>query len=224
MKKVLSAFTLAEVMLAVAVIGILAAVTVPAVTTKFQKDSMTMALKKTYNELEHNLTLLQSENYYKKGVSNSKLTSEEGVESFIRDSFAVSADCDANAEFSFSEYGGCFPRDMHRNIDGDSSKSISEINAKFYLLKSGAVLGILPYNALSGYAEVYIDVNGADKPNIGGRDMFTLRIYDDYSVDDISPAEIQNGTARHSDSDCKNQEFGFGCFSRIIENDWKMKY
>ena len=53
-------------------------------------------------------------------------------------------------------------------------------------------------------AKVYIDVNGSEKPNIGGRDMFTLYIYDDFSIDDkdITPDVIKTEMQKQQEKLC----------------------
>jgi len=49
--KTKQAFTLAEVLLTLAVIGVVAALTIPAVITKVAKDQYVVGLKKAYNTL-----------------------------------------------------------------------------------------------------------------------------------------------------------------------------
>ena len=59
-----------------------------------------------------------------------------------------------------------------------------------------------------------IDVNGTDGPNVGGRDLFAL--------------SIQYGTNKLIDrwlpANCGSEDFGYGCFAKIVEDNWEMNY
>ena len=75
--------------------------------------------------------------------------------------------------------------------------------------------------------KVFLDTNGSDAPNIGGRDMFTFNIYEDFSIDEISPDKIKNATANRETyfkNNCKTSYIGQGCFSKLINDKWKMNY
>lgn len=74
---------------------------------------------------------------------------------------------------------------------------------------------------------VYLDTNGPDTPNIGGRDMFTFNIYEDFSIDEVSPTEIKNATVNRNtlfDNNCKTSSVGKGCFNKLIIDKWEMNY
>lgn len=78
-------------------------------------------------------------------------------------------------------------------------------------------------------AKVYIDVNGPDLPNIYGRDMFTFNIYEDFSIDNISPVTIKynDATAERNTlfkNNCKTSTTGEGCFGKILNDNWQMNY
>ena len=61
--KHLLAFTFAETLLAVVIIGIIAAMTIPTLINKYHNDTLQISLKKQYRELEHNLTALQADTF-----------------------------------------------------------------------------------------------------------------------------------------------------------------
>lgn len=113
------------------------------------------------------------------------------------------------------------------------------------LLKSGTAICIIPADVShsggnrNGHyinpvadntpAVVYIDLNGPDKPNTGGKDMFNFRIYGDYTVDEIEPSIARSSaskTVRENlfKNNCKSSSVGTGCFSKIILDNWKIKY
>lgn len=59
--KIKSAFTLTEILIAITVIGVIVTITVPAVISRYQKDSMVVTLKKQYKYLSDALDSLQTE-------------------------------------------------------------------------------------------------------------------------------------------------------------------
>ena len=98
------------------------------------------------------------------------------------------------------------------------------------MLTSGAAVCMEPPSSDTP-ARVYIDVNGQDKPNIGGRDMFTLYVYDDFSIDeqDITPEIIKSGDPAGNretlfNNNCRTSYVGVGCFGKIINDNWKVSY
>ena len=58
-------FSLSEALIAIAIISIIAAITVPNVITSYQKQTFLTMLQKNYRELKDNLLILQTENYNK---------------------------------------------------------------------------------------------------------------------------------------------------------------
>ena len=62
--RLFSGFSLTEVMLSMAIVGIIATITVPVVTNHYQKQSLLTLLQKNYVELDNNLTTLQTENIH----------------------------------------------------------------------------------------------------------------------------------------------------------------
>ena len=242
------AFTLVEGLLAVTIVGIVAALTLPALISKYQKDSFAALLKKNYNELEHNLVSVHSNRFYRRNLYDSvlcrksKLVDDAGVKSlsslsvsdtagkFLRENYNISKDCQQDTTPCFaSEY-----MDLQGN-----SQNFTCSEGYSVTLKSGSALCIIPADtAHDGDAAsnieskpndtdviVHLDVNGSAMPNIGGRDMFTFYIYKDYSVDDLEYGVEKSLTKREAAaSTCESSAFGVGCLSKMILNNWKMDY
>lgn len=72
-KKYLLGFTVAEVMIAMAIVGVIAAITVPTIMANYQRQTLTTQFQKNYVDLEQNLTFLQAENYAKTNMYSSIL-------------------------------------------------------------------------------------------------------------------------------------------------------
>lgn len=222
--KHLLAFTFAETLLAVVIIGIIAAMTIPTLINKYHNDTLQISLKKQYRELEHNLTALQADTFYKstlqRSILNKKYTEAETVEAsagkFITEFYTLTTDCGTTAQPCFAS--------TYRSISG-ASADFECADGYSALLKGGAAICIVPASDTVDKARVVIDTNGTGAPNIGGRDMFDFYIYNNFSIDEISPADIKNNTGRNTvNAKCTSSPTGQGCLSRLIENNWEMNY
>ena len=87
---------------------------------------------------------------------------------------------------------------------------------------------------------MYIDVNGPKGPNIGGRDMFTMRYYNDGSIDvyTVTPecrtdetkcndnygsTPIEKREIRYSQV-CVTSANGDDCIGKLLNDNWIMNY
>ncbi len=153
------AFTLAEVLITLAIIGIVAALTIPAIVNKYQKLVFETRLKKTYAEFNQAVKLSEAENgemsLWEKptqgwvGAQNKKYF-EKYFKPYLK----------------FSKYCGldtgkkCYTNDYDNNAQ----------MIKFILNNGVAVVGT--WSSISFYWEV--DLNGLQKPNKAGVDMFAF--------------------------------------------------
>lgn len=221
-------FTVTEVVIAMGIIGVISALTVPVLIAHYQTQSLQLILKKTYGELRQNLDMFQTESYKKK-LYASNLSTLDGSRSvtdtagrFLLNYFRIAKDCETTAQPCFA--------DSYRSIDSATRTNFSCGNGYNVLLTSGVAVCMEPPSSDTP-ARVYIDVNGQDKPNIGGRDMFTLYVYDDFSIDeqDITPEIIKSGDPAGNretlfNNNCRTSYVGVGCFGKIINDNWKVSY
>ncbi len=250
MRKKMSAFTLTEVLITVAIIGIVAALTVPNVVKSYQKQFFETSVKKVYVDLQQNLTILQAENYRKKGLSKSILnrgkvkegdennkTVEDTAGKFLKQYYKINKDCGL-------EGSACFTEEYY-NIKGDNKARFTCSEGYSITLPSGVAMCLVPSRIETKTEEkctgmvciqervdqefpatVTIDINGSDEPNVGGRDMFTFNIYEDFSIDEVPPTETQRTKAREElyNNNCLSSPIGEGCFGKLLNDNWKMNY
>lgn len=201
------AFTLTEVMVAVGVVGIIAAMTVPTLMNNYQKRANAVQLRKVLNEVaaaadmyvtEEGKTHLKHTNIY---------SSKNNVNAFIRSKLKISKEC---ASANTSE---CFASN-YNSIDRTASGAFSCGGVSFLLTNSAAICAY-EVSSASSYVKFYIDINGNDRPNIGGRDMFMF-----YLSGDANVVPHLSGTV----PGCTNQKFGDGCFYQLSRNNWETNY
>lgn len=228
MKKKLLGFAFVEVLLAIAVVGIVAALTIPTLISAYQKDLMIMQLKKEYKDLEYSLTILQSDKFFNSNLYKSILnrnfvesgTVKDSAGQFLTKFYAIEQTCGTNPPQPCFAYN-------YKSISGKMEQFKCQ-DGFSVLLKDGVSICIIPATSSAENntpAIVYIDVNGPKEPNIGGIDMFSFNIYNDFSIDEISPEDIKNNKDRSQISAlCHNSTVGQGCLSKLIENNWKLNY
>lgn len=100
-----------------------------------------------------------------------------------------------------------------------------------YVIASGASIGI-SYRANGDVlCEFYVDVNGKKGPNIVGRDLFPIFLYNngliddnDFSSDNTAPMteEERNTNYAVCTNNLGNQ--WHGCFGKILNDNWQMTY
>ena len=226
-----TAFTLAEVLIVLAIIGVVAALTIPMLMNNYQKTQQVVALKKVYSQITEAIDrLVVDENVEKFSDTTLHDQTTADAKAFFKKYFRVSKFC------APEDYASCFS-DV-TSLDKSNFGSPAQ-DKTCVILKDGTsiCLGISDNGNLPPV--FVVDTNGLNKPNIGGRDIFSFDAYWDGSLDEIMPEDIAIGThicsgkgnketqcsARDSrKNQCETSVYGIGCFSRIIDDGWKMDY
>lgn len=222
-KKLFLGFTLAELIVAMAIVGSVAALTLPTVITNHQNKVMQISLQKAYRDLENNLEELYASNY-KTGFYQSKLTSVSGITDFLNNYYSISQKCSATPQPCFAaKYVSlnALSTEVAFSCEGGTSVQLKD-NTAICIIPATPAQAAKAENPDTGEkaqeakeavpANVYVDVNGNEPPNIGGRDMFMFQI-DNYTIVDNA-----------NESSCLTSSVGEGCLKKIINDKWKIKY
>ncbi len=197
--------------------------TVPALMQNHQRKTYVTQLHKVYNELNQALLQYQTD----KNALNIKeagLNSNEACAEFLKKYFKVVMDC-GNTQTP------CFAQ-SYKKMSGVSSGFNCSSNC--VSLASGAAVEMF-YGSYSSDAgdiiRISVDINGAQGPNILGRDAFLLFLYPNGSIDELvsdksllPPFEKEIREAEFDD--CTNSVSGawHGCFGKILNDNWEMNY
>ena len=226
------AFTLAEVLVTLGIIGVVSAMTVPTLMQNYQRQSYVTQLHKVYNEMSQALLRYQTD---KNAVNlrEAGLTSANAVNSFITTYLKVVKDCG-------NDFSACFGSD-YKKING-TSLSFGEASsaAGVFVLAGGQSIAIFSRNSDSqqysnSIATILVDVNGKKGPNIQGRDFYQMDIY---STDGgpVIDEMIWNVTTQPPFTEAqRNTQFNLycvaggsgnfhGCFGKILNDNWQMNY
>ena len=211
-------FTLAEVLVTLAIIGVVAAMTVPTLMQNYQKKSYVTQLHKVYNELNQVLVMYQTDKNAI-NLTEAGLTSTAALQNLVTSYMKVVSTCDSVTTPCFaSEYS-------YLNGSKISSSSYTS-NAKSYVLASGASIRPI-YSKPSTYkiANILVDINGPQGPNISGRDFFFLYLYSNGMLDDGPDNTSNNAPLTKEQREASNCQTSLnGCFGKILNDNWEMNY
>lgn len=170
------AFTLAEVLITLGIIGIVAAMTLPSVINKTQDKQFKVAYKKAYSSLSQAFLYMQAAGEY----LDTSVISDDGTgtmsnpnigENFkiISKYFEATKTCfDKNTTDCWELYNGeqaCISAAANNWVGCTSRNSYSFVDAS----------GMSWYLYSNVEYPVIVDVNGKKKPNKLGKDRFVLR-------------------------------------------------
>ena len=232
-------FTLAEVLVTLGIIGVVSAMTVPSLMQNHQRKTYVTQLHKVYNEVQQaSLQYMTDKNAI--NLREAGLTSRSAMLEFLTKYFKVVQQCEEGDVRT-----PCLA-DEYRNINGNSSiKNFTGWGAAACVTLSSGATVLIDYpslysNAVDGiksyYGHLLIDINGAQGPNIAGRDLFYTNFYDDGSIDEENATPeckktgVCNGTSLTDireelfNSKCKSSQYGEGCFGKILNDNWEMTY
>jgi Tfp pilus assembly protein PilE len=193
MRKVI-AFTLAETLITMTIIGVIAALTIPSLVNRYQQKSFDTAKAKFVSELSQGFTRYLAD----KNTNDLKYTpfaTANGKRSFFDNYFKSATKCGNTLD-------DCFAAD-YIDTNGTALAQMNTLCNDAYTLKDGASVCIMAKDGWDGkyydartkknenYLKVYYDINGKNKPNIFGRDYYVSNIVTDGSL-------IDNPAAPHS--------------------------
>jgi len=174
------AFTLAEVLITLGIIGVVAAMTLPTLVQKQQEKVAITKLKKAYSILSQAYYSAISEYgnssewehaEWEHGESRSSDGAIE-IANKLKPHFKVTKDCGINR--------GCFPAVIYKKIDGGDWYDIYNTDLVYKIkLSDGTIMGFESngntkcQNGLY-CAKVFVDINGSDGPNQAAYDMFSF--------------------------------------------------
>lgn len=194
MKKYIYAFTLAEVLITLAVIGVVASLTIPTLYNKYLEHQAVAAVKETYSLVAQAIKQWENEN----GCPGEAYKCEQGMDwqwgevypeeprlgwtKYLKVVGAHQIRWEAPPEWqNYQNY----------NMDGtpvpDASDRLGIHNAidgshmMDYLLANGVIIAASAYDNIS----IWMDINGRKPPNRIGKDQFPFgvgRVAGDYSI------------------------------------------
>lgn len=154
------AFTLTEVLLAVLIVGIIAALVLPAVVTKYQDKTFESAFNREVHSLQDSIDSLAA---VENQQSFYETTLAKTPETYMKKYLRVSKYCGASGK-------DCFGKFYSEYSDHEKKTYTPSYDGNCAILKNGTSVCL---NVNGGSIDMLIDVNGPKGPNVFGRDLRT---------------------------------------------------
>lgn len=217
-------FTLAEVLITLGILGVVAAMTLPALASKYKDKVLVSQAKKLYSETLNGIKMYTAKNYCANEsclFDTSKSIDEVNRELFKM--FEGATYCEQGNQKPLCQKYMVLSYKKLNNGYGQTGYSDS-ITQPFILLKSGAVIKILQQNEcprkyeskvrdengnFTGEVEIktteicaniYLDSNGPKGPNQRGADIFihTFNIYNKFGTDGLFKNVLTEGKLQYT--------------------------
>lgn len=221
-------FTLAEVLITLGIIGVVAAMTIPTLISKIQKQQIEAQLKENYSVIAQAMKLSEEEG----AISPQLVVNQQKVQAWFEEFMSKSL----KTEVVCYHKPGCWHKSgvvktlnnktpTYETNVGNGESVIGAISVTFRTAKgayfdldisgSAASQGLFGIDTSQNTLQFYVDVNGDRKPNIIGKDIFIMVYeYDKGLVpagNDRTPNEIKQN--------CE-QGNGYWCMKYIKDNGW----
>ena len=207
------AFTLAEVLVTLGIIGVVSAMTVPSLMQNYQRQSYVTQLHKAYNELSQALVRYQNDKNAI-NLTEAGLSSETAAQNFLKDYFKVVSECDTFTTPCFAA--------TYKTMGGSTiTDAYFQFNHKTYVLANGISLRPLYSKINDKILNIIVDINGQKGPNILGRDLFMIIIYNNGIIDTYSDGVVSAPLTK------EQREAGttiYKPFGQILNDNWEMNY
>ena len=171
------AFTLAEVLITLVIIGIIAAITIPIVMQNQEKAKLYSQFRKTYSTLNQAMNMSIALGTFPSGfdfqsLEGSKAKTQEFLDNYIKPYVKI---IDVQPCFGMET-----TNPMIKNLAGGNFANACALQSALsasdaLILQDGSVVAVLGSFGEKYAAELVIDVNGAKGPNTIGRDIHIVR-------------------------------------------------
>ena len=219
MKRILKAFTLAETLIALAIVGVIAVLTMPGVLSNFKKKVYVSNVQKVYNLFSDAGRKYMAANNVD-SLAETDLTNMAGVGEFLNNYFKVAKDCGVVNNDGID----CFAA-SYKNVGGNGAYEPAYKNRYCVVINTGAVIcmGSMSEDSddIHGLSNVIFDVNGAKVPNTKGLDLFAFEFYSDGKVSEGYDMQTK---LLSCDPEIGDGGYASGCFTKLRENNWVMDY
>ena len=207
------AFTLAEVLITLGIIGVVAAMTMPSLIQNYQEKATVTKLKKCYSLVSQAyVSILNDEGGSDTLQAGDDLEMMEKFGKYLK----YQKTCGRNK--------GCFPNVTYKSVTGNGYSKWEDdtTDRSRAILTDGTLImfnkSVITENENYIYAQIYVDINGFKGPNQLGKDFFYFYI----SPEKIVPAGAKALEEKNEDQKfTKNciQQNGYACAAWVIYNE-----
>ena len=227
------AFTLAEVLITLAIIGVVAALTMPTLITTCQKFITQVKVKKAYAIISQTTRMAEDDyghvSLWDLDEGESWPIAKKFTETYIIPYLKVNYTCKQNNNEKTCDY-------KMYGLNGKEYKNIYKNKTfRFYTVDGTFVMVWAFYRSnYSGHkkrASIFFDINGPKLPNVVGKDIFKLEYIIESTTKEankigkILPAWIDEDRTRlmsNKNEMCNSKQDGIACLALIYKDGWRI--
>lgn len=215
-------FTLAEVLITLGIIGIVAAMTLPTVINKYKKVQTVSQLKKAYS------TMLQSVEMSKVEYGDIQnwdweLNEMEFFEKYLGKNFKISKKC--------VHTSGCWNPNGSFRLSGQLYENPNLISVTNLILADGTNVSLSKQD--NSHIHITVDLNGFNKPNTYGKDIFPFTMSKGVLIERYHNIPksglyfwghgVSNDVMTEDSMGCASNHSGLLCGEKIFNDGWEIK-
>lgn len=232
-KKSNRAFTLAEVLVTLGIVGVVSALTIPTLVKNHKQKLFVTQLHKVYNDFTQATEMYMTDKQVANLAESRLRNNPAELRRFFNSYFKVVKDCETS-------YVPCFA-DEYTSMTGNGPTRLrtGQCNVVITLASGAAICADVAHMEDSSYTNdegqeetvkssnhvgsvgdviaIEVDVNGKQPPNMYGRDYFAFQINRNGRVID----KFYNPNVE-IDTDAANPNTGM--FGKIVDDGWQMNY
>ena len=208
------AFTLAEILITLGVIGIVAAITIPSLSHTLYEKRTVALLKETQSIMAQAVRAAEEEEGEVSGWGLDNNQSENDAKIIaekLLKHIKVAQDCG-----TYDPQGICMPNMTYKYLNGGPNWGSYATSRSYYKIKLNNGVGILWRSGNSSeaqnkglYIDFIMDVNGKTPPNVIGQDVFEL-FYEKSSV------RTAGAPGHAAAGGCNKNSTGWGCTYHVL--------
>lgn len=210
-----NAFTLAEVLVTLGIIGVVAAMTLPVLINQSKGKELQIAFLKAYSTLQNTLQRMSSEEGQ---IINAANYPNNTFMSVFKKYLLVAKDCGSFNCISGDVVSG----EAHRISKNyftynNSTLQINYLDDGQILINDGMLIAV--ENLGSDVLYISVDVNGnKKKPNRWGHDLFTFQVMDDGKLLPMGAEGTTFSAQTYCSLNSSNKINGIGCTHKALTN------
>jgi len=228
---------LAEVLITLAIIGVVAAITIPSIIANHKKRTLETQFTKAYRTLSQAVSLAVAEHG---DISvwdwkEDKTYSNEEKDAFVKKYFLPYLNVAKFCPSDNSVKGCATDKGYKAFASGGNTINFAKSNHPKILLTDGTFAYFKFTSTTAAQYEIYVDINGQKNPNTIGQDLFVFQLYKE--TGEFLPCGIINNSVPFNeekqnftyyskggiDQAC-TKSYGYTCAAKIVLEGFKMNY
>ncbi len=210
-------FTLAEVLITLAIIGVVAALTIPAVVKNYQKTQTVTKLKKAWSIINQAYNNSQAENgMHQTWDIASNIGTAQYFDQYWKPHLKVAKVCSKASDCGYKS-GAPW---KHASGNDSTTSVVAPDTRTTFLTPDGMLFVIFSSEDDAGAANnnIFVDLNGSKGPNVYGKDLFRF-----VRTDKGVLPQCHSNSMNEINSNCSKAGTGTCCAAKLARDGWQIQ-